>query len=140
MVFGTFLFILESIGTQELVLIGMVALIFLGPRQLPQIARKIGRIMSDFRSTTQEFKSTWEREVNFEEEERVLRSAFEDDQPEPAAPENSILPPTATNQPEIKEIDPAIFKKSGDEAAEAECLQTTENKPPIDLEAKQNWL
>jgi len=69
-----FLFIFESIGTSELILIGIIALIFLGPRKLPQIARTIGKTMADFRNTTNEFKSTWEREVNFSEEAEALRS------------------------------------------------------------------
>ena len=139
MFFGTFLFILESIGTQELVLIGIVALIFLGPRQMPQIARKIGKIMAEFRSTTQEFKSTWEREVNFEEEERALRSAFEDDKPEQVARENSILPPTSSDQPEVKEIDPAVFQDVND-ASGSNQRQPFESTHPTDLGAKQNWL
>ena len=46
-----FLFIFESIGTSELVLIGIVALIFLGPRKMPEMARKIGKMMNEFRST-----------------------------------------------------------------------------------------
>ena len=50
-----FLFIFESIGTSELVLIGIVALIFLGPRKMPEMARKIGKMMNEFRSTTNEF-------------------------------------------------------------------------------------
>lgn len=70
--FNLLLFIFESIGTSELILIGIVALIFLGPRRLPEIARKIGKIMTEFRSTTHEFKTTWEREVNLEEEAKAL--------------------------------------------------------------------
>ena len=62
-----YLFIFESIGTSELILIGMVALIVFGPRKLPQIARTVGKTMADFRKTTNDFKSTWEKEVNFEE-------------------------------------------------------------------------
>ena len=69
-----YLFIFESIGTQELILIGIVALIFLGPRRMPEMARKIGKMMSDFRNTTNEFKSTWDREVNFAQEESALRN------------------------------------------------------------------
>ena len=61
-----FLFILESIGTSELILIGIVALIFLGPRRLPEIARKIGKITAEFRSTANEFKETWRREVDLD--------------------------------------------------------------------------
>jgi len=107
---------------------------------MPQIARKIGKIMSEFRSTTQEFKSTWEREVNLEEEERALRSAFEDEALEPVvARDNSILPPSS-EQPAIKEIDPAIFQKNGNEATSGEAPQIIENKQAADLEAKQNWL
>ena len=69
-----FLFIFESIGTSELILIGIVALIFLGPRKMPEYARKIGKLMADFRSTTNEFKETWEREVNFDEEAKAFGS------------------------------------------------------------------
>ena len=61
-----YLFIFESIGTSELLLIGLVALIFLGPRKLPQLARKFGKVMNEFRRTTSEFKQTWEREVTSE--------------------------------------------------------------------------
>ena len=62
-----FLLILESIGTQELLLIGLCALIFFGPRKLPEMARTIGKYMAEFRKATSEFKETWEKEVNFDE-------------------------------------------------------------------------
>lgn len=68
-----FLLIFESLGTSELLLIGVVALIFLGPRRLPEIARKAGKIMAEFRHAANEFRETWEREVNFEEEAKILR-------------------------------------------------------------------
>ena len=68
-----FLFILESIGTSELILIGVIALIFLGPRKLPGIARTIGKYMAEFRKTTSEFKSTWEKEVDFAMEEETTK-------------------------------------------------------------------
>ena len=96
-----FLFIFENIGTQELILIGIVALIFLGPRRMPEVARKIGKLMSDFRNMTSEFKSTWEREVNFEEEERALRTGDLPTQPAARAQNDSISSPA----PEIKTID-----------------------------------
>jgi Tat protein translocase TatB subunit len=71
-----FAFILETIGTPELLLIGVVALIFLGPRQLPVIARKIGRAMAEFRAAASEFRETWEREVDFEQEAKAMREEF----------------------------------------------------------------
>jgi Sec-independent protein translocase protein TatA len=53
-------------------MIGIIALIFLGPRRMPEIARKMGKIMAEFRTTTQDFKSTWEREVNIDAETKAF--------------------------------------------------------------------
>ncbi len=61
-----YLFILESIGTSELLMIGLIALIIFGPRKLPQMIRTIGKTMAEFRRTTDDFKSTWQKEVDFE--------------------------------------------------------------------------
>lgn len=61
-----YIFILESIGTSELLLIGLVALIVFGPRKLPELARMLGKARNEFRRTTDEFKQTWEREVDFD--------------------------------------------------------------------------
>src|SRR5437868_10466392 len=106
-----FLFILESIGTQELLLIGIVALIFLGPRRMPQIARTIGKTLKDFRSATSDFKETWEREVNFEEEMKAFK--IDDSEPAPIARVNTLPDSAAgiTAAPEIKEIDKESFEK-----------------------------
>lgn len=57
-----FLF-LESLGTPELVLIMLVALIVFGPRKLPQIGRTIGKYTAEFKRASQDFRETWEREV-----------------------------------------------------------------------------
>jgi sec-independent protein translocase protein TatB len=54
----------ETIGWQELIFIGILALIFLGPRKLPTMARTIGKYMAEFRRAATEFKSTWESEVS----------------------------------------------------------------------------
>lgn len=64
-----YLFILESIGTSELLMIGVIALIIFGPRKLPQMIRTIGKTMAEFRRSTDDFKKTWEKEVNFAENE-----------------------------------------------------------------------
>ena len=60
------LLFLESIGTTELMLILVVALVVFGPRRLPDIGRKIGRGMAEFRRAGDDFKRTWEREVELE--------------------------------------------------------------------------
>ena len=54
-----------GIGMPELILILAVALIVLGPKKLPEIARSLGRGLAEFRRTTDEVK----REINDVEEE-----------------------------------------------------------------------
>lgn len=134
-----FLFILESIGTSELILIGIIALVFLGPRKLPQIARTIGKTMADFRNTTQEFKSTWQREVDFESEAQALRTGdLPDDRPTPVAREtspyeneNTIAPPTIT----------AAQADLFDDLPVEQTSEKLEDPAPADeLGDKRNWL
>ena len=60
------LLFLESIGTTELLVILVVALVVFGPRRLPDIGRKIGKGMAEFRRASDDFKRTWEREVELE--------------------------------------------------------------------------
>ena len=73
-----FAFILDSLGSTELLFILVIALIFFGPRKLPQLARSMGKGLAEFRKASDDFKRTWEREV-----------ALEAARTEPA--ENSIL-------------------------------------------------
>jgi Tat protein translocase TatB subunit len=135
-----FLFILESIGTSELILIGIIALIFLGPRKLPQIAKTIGKTMADFRNTTNEFKSTWEREVNFEEETEALRSGSFPTGSPAAVPES--IPVTASNSdslavPSITPVQPDMFTNSP--GTSKEDSEPIDNKPDTASD-KKTWL
>ena len=64
------LLILDSLGNTELLLILVAALIFFGPRRLPQLSRQIGRSLSEFRRASDDFNRTWEREVNLDDFEK----------------------------------------------------------------------
>ena len=135
-----FLFIFESIGTSELILVGIVALIFLGPRKLPQMARKLGKMMSEFRGTANEFKETWTREVNFEEEAKLLNVQEIEGETvvrEEATKVNETI--TAPVDPAIKEIDPAAFENLKASAEKAEKA-AADNQAAPDTNDKKNWL
>lgn len=146
-----FLLILESIGTSELILIGIIALIFLGPRKLPEIAKKMGKIMADFRNTTNEFKETWEREVNFEEEAKAIKELgnLDDLKDVTSRIETPALEPQGISAPEVKQIDASTFNEatanaevSKDPAVEKEAVAV--NVPVSNdaesLSEKKNWL
>ncbi len=67
-----FLLILDSVGNSELLLILAAALIFFGPRRLPQLSRQIGKSLTEFRRASEDFKRTWEREVNLEDVDKGI--------------------------------------------------------------------
>lgn len=54
----------QELGWQELIFIGILALIIFGPRKIPELGRKAGKLMAEFRRATSEFKETWESEVS----------------------------------------------------------------------------
>ena len=134
-----FLFIFESIGTSEMILVGIVALVFLGPRKLPELAKKAGKIMAEFRGTASEFKETWQREASFDEEAKAFSlNNLDDETVEPG--DYSARPATrnAPDAPAIKAADPDAFKHLMPETTETAAPdQPAENSQAND---KKNWL
>jgi TatA/E family protein of Tat protein translocase len=55
-VFPSVAFLTGSVGTGEWIVLFVVILIVVGPKRLPEIARKIGRTMEMFRRAADEFK------------------------------------------------------------------------------------
>ncbi|MGE0761922.1 MAG: Sec-independent protein translocase protein TatB [Bdellovibrionales bacterium] len=47
-----------NIGFSELVIIGIIALVFIGPKELPEIARVVGRFLNELKRTTSDLTST----------------------------------------------------------------------------------
>ncbi len=62
-----------GIGAPELLVILVVALLVLGPRRLPEIARSLGRGMAEFRRASSEFT-------------RTLTASVEEPPPAPPSP------------------------------------------------------
>lgn len=134
-----FLFIFESFGTSELILIGIVALIIFGPRKLPQMARTVGKTLADFKKTTNEFKATWEKEVDFAENGSVNKNYDNDIKPIENAVEperKQIVENNAIVSPEIKEISSAEAEKIL--ALEKETVKETQ--PEKNENDKRSWL
>lgn len=58
-----------GIGTSELLLILVVALIVLGPKNLPKIANTLGKAMGQFQKASRDFQRTINTEIALEEEQ-----------------------------------------------------------------------
>jgi Tat protein translocase TatB subunit len=130
-----FLFILENIGTSELLLLGVVALIFLGPRRMPEMAKKIGKFMAEFRGTANEFKETWRREVDLENaaKEFDLNNIEAQVNAERTVVKSTTPPPAA----EITEVAPEQLEQL---KLAAEKASATETKAAAAANDKKNWL
>jgi TatA/E family protein of Tat protein translocase len=68
----TLLLVFEFLGTTELMVIALVALILFGPRKLPEIGRTVGKSIAEFKRASDDFKRTWEFEVELEQRKGAL--------------------------------------------------------------------
>lgn len=59
-----------GIGSTELLVILVVALIVLGPRNLPKIANTLGKAMGQFQRASRDFQRSINTEIAFEEEQK----------------------------------------------------------------------
>ncbi|CAA9463622.1 MAG: hypothetical protein AVDCRST_MAG28-3777 [uncultured Rubrobacteraceae bacterium] len=62
-----------GIGGQEIIIIGVLFLIIFGPSKLPQMARDLGRFVSDARRSMDEFKGELLSSEDEEKDQRPKR-------------------------------------------------------------------
>jgi len=73
-----------NVGGPEMVAIVLLALLLFGPKELPKIARTIGKAMTEFRRAQNELKTTFNREMeNLERETGVKELVATNFQSEP---------------------------------------------------------
>jgi TatA/E family protein of Tat protein translocase len=66
-----------GIGMPELILILAIALIVIGPKKLPDVARAMGRAMGEFKKATRELKESMEVEEDLQDLKKV-KTAFDE--------------------------------------------------------------
>jgi len=76
-----------GIGMPEMILILAVALIVIGPKKLPDLAKSLGKAMGEFKKATSDLKDSMQIDAELKE----VKSAFDDtgQEPAPAASEDA---------------------------------------------------
>jgi len=143
-----FAFIFEGLGTTELLFILVIAMIFFGPRKLPQLARSMGKGLAEFRKASDDFKRTWEREVALETAKLDDNAILGTNSPstyEPAHPATD--PVVQTPDSELVVAREAAVEAAPETPAagvEPEAETTTVQPAPVEVEPvplrKQEWL
>jgi Tat protein translocase TatB subunit len=134
------LFILDSLGNTELLLILVAALIFFGPRRLPQLSRQLGKSLSEFRRASEDFKRTWEREVNLDNFEKGIEpeNSFLDKASDRVRAAREAAAGELNQQPESHVASPAITP------IEANSIESHnpagETEAPATEQPKHEWL
>jgi TatA/E family protein of Tat protein translocase len=64
-----------SLGMPEIMIIMVIALIVFGPRKLPELGKSIGQALAQFRRASDDFKRTWEQEVDLEKTRNQIESS-----------------------------------------------------------------
>lgn len=123
-------------------LVAMIALLVFGPRKIPELARKAGKIMQELRQVSNEFRSTWEREVNLDEDEK---KAF--DFSDLSLESGNIAPPAVVSATDDVKSPEHEEKASGvpevKEISDQETLDQLKSQitPATDESSdKRNWL
>ncbi|NNJ99517.1 MAG: twin-arginine translocase subunit TatB [Desulfatitalea sp.] len=104
-----------GIGMPELLVILAVALIVIGPKKLPDLAKSLGRAMGEFKRATNDLKHSFDSESGFNEVRQDLSEAARDLR---HSVENAGDSPTTTEKQGQTLMDQAPKPAAGD-ASEA---------------------
>ncbi len=88
-----------NLGFSELIVIAVLALIFIGPKQLPEIARVVGRLLNEFRRATSDLTTNFSKVRD--ETRRVVKETEDEIVSHPAWNDPKLLGNQASSE-EIK--------------------------------------
>lgn len=111
-----------NVGAGEMVFILVAALLILGPKKLPELARGIGKFLRDFRRQTDDVRKVVEREFYAMDQEII--PALDAPDPSPRAKTSNTAPPATL---------PEEFATAGEQALPTEAPLPVETSETPEL-------
>ncbi|PYM13416.1 MAG: hypothetical protein DMD81_21155 [Candidatus Rokuibacteriota bacterium] len=113
-----------DIGLQEMLVIGVLALLVFGPSKLPELGRMLGRAMRELRRASDEFRSTVETNLHINETEPYRPPPTDD-----VVSSAPVASDAAVSTPLPSETEPITDRETSvavaDEPGEPYCSQRT---------------
>ena len=141
-----YLLIFEGLGTSELLMILIVALVIFGPRKLPQLSRSFGKSLANFKRTSEDFKQTWEKEVAREsaiKEALIGESMLPDEDRsilgESRSRSQAVLEASESNSADSPTSSP-LSTTIDDTALEGNAPAAPIDEPEVSPSRKRDWL
>jgi TatA/E family protein of Tat protein translocase len=132
------------LGTTEIILILVIALIVFGPRKLPELGKSMGQAMFQFRKASDDFKRTWEQEVEIEKVRKESPSTYagydynsseSNDPYNPYGDSESAQLPEQSSDNAVNQSSPSPGQDQQTAGAAAETPATAAKAPE-----KQHWI
>ncbi len=132
-----------SIGMTELIVIMVVALVVIGPKRLPDLARTLGKALGDFKRATSDFQNSFSMEDDYdldvldeETKEKDKKADGEDSSEEDADDEDHAGEGEAAEQ--TAEQDQTETDEPAPEAGEAAPEVEGEAAPEVEAAATES--
>jgi TatA/E family protein of Tat protein translocase len=141
-----------NLGWPEILIILVIALIVFGPRKLPELGKTLGQSLAQFRKASEDFKRTWEEEVEVEKRrlDAPSSSTVHEADYQVHEPISDASPPeTETAKEEQSNYWNDDFNVHGSEAtaeaqAEVETVQAvpaiTHESQAVPRQSKRDWM
>jgi TatA/E family protein of Tat protein translocase len=114
-----------GIGMPELILILVIALVVIGPKKLPDLARALGRGMAEFKKATQEIKDSLELDDDLREMKKDLVDSI-----------SAVNRPMDLEEMEGKEEEGVVEPRDSEKAEGPPEKSEQESVPAVEAEAK----
>ncbi len=123
-----------GIGMPEMILILAIALIVLGPKKLPDLAKSLGRAMREFKKATSDFKESIEVDTDFKDVKKTLDDVDTElresiDVTSSLDSESESSDESIIDESESDEGEPDESKPESDEGAPDESKPESESEP-----------